>query len=81
MSDLLRVEHLSVRFPIKSGTVWSKTVGYLSAVDDVSFTIARGETLGLVGESGSGKTSLGLAVLRGTDVDQPRNLAKSVTVE
>ena len=65
MSELLAVEHLSVRFPIKSGTIWSKTVGHLTAVDDVSFTISRGETLGLVGESGSGKTSLGLAVLRG----------------
>ncbi|MBN9306516.1 MAG: peptide ABC transporter ATP-binding protein [Devosia sp. 67-54] len=65
MSDLLTVEHLSVRFPIRSGAVWSKVVGHVTAVDDVSFTIAHGETLGLVGESGSGKTSLGQAVLRG----------------
>jgi peptide/nickel transport system ATP-binding protein len=67
VSDLLTVEHLSVKFPIRIGTIWPKTVGYVSAVDDVSFSIARGETLGLVGESGSGKTSLGLAVLRGTE--------------
>ncbi len=67
MSDLLTVEHLSVRFPIKAGTIWSRTVGHLVAVDDVSFSISRGETLGLVGESGSGKTSLGLAVLRGNE--------------
>jgi peptide/nickel transport system ATP-binding protein len=67
MTDLLSVEHLSVKFPIRAGTIWPKTVGHVSAVDDVSFTIARGETLGLVSESGSGKTSLGLAVLRGTE--------------
>jgi len=65
VTELLTVEHLSVRFPIKAGTIWSKTVGHVTAVDDVSFSIARGETLGLVGESGSGKTSLGLSVLRG----------------
>ncbi len=64
---LLKVEHLSVRFPIKTRGIWSKTVGWVGAVDDVSFEIARGETLGLVGESGSGKTSLGLAVLRGRE--------------
>ena len=67
MSDLLTVDHLSVKFPIRAGTIWPKIVGHITAVDDVSFTIARGETLGLVGESGSGKTSLGLAVLRGTE--------------
>jgi peptide/nickel transport system ATP-binding protein len=66
-APLLRVEHLSVRFPIRTRGIWSKTVGWVSAVDDVSFEIGRGETLGLVGESGSGKTSLGLAVLRGRE--------------
>jgi len=64
---LLKVEHLSVRFPIKTRGLFSKTIGHVSAVDDVSFEVARGETLGLVGESGSGKTSLGLAVLRGRE--------------
>ena len=67
MSALLTVDHLSVRFPIRTGTIWSKIVGHVQAVDDVSFTIQRGETLGVVGESGSGKTSLGLAVLRGIE--------------
>jgi peptide/nickel transport system ATP-binding protein len=66
-APLLKVEHLSVRFPIKTRGIFSKTVGWVSAVDDVSFEIARGETLGLVGESGSGKTSLGIAVLRGRE--------------
>jgi ABC-type microcin C transport system duplicated ATPase subunit YejF len=67
VTELLTVEHLSVRFPIKAGTIWSKTVGHVTAVDDVSFSIARGETLGLVGESGSGKTTFGLSVLRGVE--------------
>jgi len=62
---LLTVDDLSVRFTKRSGGLFSRTLGTVSAVDGVSFSIARGETLGLVGESGSGKTSLGLAVLRG----------------
>jgi peptide/nickel transport system ATP-binding protein len=66
MSDLLKVTNLSVHFPVRTRGVWRKTVGRLVAVDNVSFSIARGETLGLVGESGSGKTTLGLAILRGT---------------
>ena len=64
MQPLLKTEHLSVRFAKRSGGFWSKPSGFVSAVDDVSLTIARGETLGLVGESGSGKTTLGLAILR-----------------
>jgi peptide/nickel transport system ATP-binding protein len=66
MRDLLTVTNLSVHFPVRSRGVWRRTVGRVVAVDNVSFTIARGETLGLVGESGSGKTTLGLAILRGT---------------
>ena len=63
MSDeaLLDVENLGVRFEIKRG--WGKK-SYLYAVDDVSFRIKRGETLGIVGESGSGKTTAALAVAR-----------------
>ncbi len=61
--DLLVVSHLKTYFPIRKG-IFSKTVGYVKAVDDVSFTIRRGETLGLVGESGCGKTTLGRSVLR-----------------
>jgi peptide/nickel transport system ATP-binding protein len=67
MPPLLTVEHLSVRFERRSGSLWQKTVGHVSAVDDVSLTIAPGETLGLVGESGSGKTTLGLAILRAVE--------------
>jgi len=60
---LLNVENLKVHFPIRKG-LFSKTVGYVYAVDGVSFDLSRGETIGLVGESGCGKTTTGLAVLR-----------------
>lgn len=60
---LLNVENLRVHFPIRKG-LFSKTVGYVYAVDGVSFDLSRGETIGLVGESGCGKTTTGLAVLR-----------------
>lgn len=64
MSDvLLEVNGLKKYFPIKTG-IFSKTVGHVKAVDDVSFSIKRGETLGLVGESGCGKTTVGRAILR-----------------
>jgi oligopeptide transport system ATP-binding protein len=61
---LLDVRDLSVHFPIKRGLILQKEVGAVRAVDRVSFTIARGEALGLVGESGSGKTTTGRAILR-----------------
>jgi peptide/nickel transport system ATP-binding protein len=53
-----------MHFPIKKGFFASKTVGYIKAVDDVSFYIREGETLGLVGESGCGKTTTGRLILR-----------------
>ena len=61
---LLRVEDLKVHFPLTRGVLLRRTVGVVKAVDGVSFTVKRGETLGLVGESGCGKTTTSLAVLR-----------------
>ena len=58
---LLDVQNLKVHFPIKKG-LFSKTVGHVYAVDGVSLTLRKGETLGLVGESGCGKTTAGLAI-------------------
>jgi peptide/nickel transport system ATP-binding protein len=61
---LLSTENLRVWFPIKSGVLLDRHLGDVKAVDDVSLTIERGETLGLVGESGCGKSTFGRAVLR-----------------
>src|SRR6059036_766619 len=61
---LVELENLKVYFPIKSGLVLDRHVGDIRAVDDVSLTIRRWETLGLVGESGCGKSTVGRAILR-----------------
>ena len=62
--NLVEVENLKVWFPIKSGIVLDRHIGDIKAVDDVSFEIRRGETLGLVGESGCGKSTVGRTLLR-----------------
>lgn len=60
---LLEVKQLKKYFPVKAG-VFKKTVGYVKAVDEISFYIKEGETLGLVGESGCGKSTTGATILR-----------------
>jgi oligopeptide transport system ATP-binding protein len=60
---LLRVENLKMYFPIRRG-VFQTHVGNIKAVDDVSFSVFKGETMGLVGESGCGKTTTGRAIIR-----------------
>src|SRR5580692_9267966 len=59
---ILEVEDLNVRFPVFGG-VFLRRTGEVRAVDGVSFTLGRGETLGLVGESGCGKTTVGRAIV------------------
>ena len=67
---LIEVRGLRKYYPIKGGFLFNRTVGQIRAVDDISFRIYRGETLGLVGESGSGKTTVGRTLLR---LDEPTN--------
>jgi len=62
--EVLQVSDLKVHFPIMSGVVFKREIATVKAVDGISFTLNRGETLGLVGESGCGKSTTGLAVLR-----------------
>ena len=69
---VLTVQDLKVHFPVTTGIIAKRVVGTVKAVDGVSFTVRRGETLGLVGESGCGKSTTGLAVLRMLDITSGR---------
>ena len=60
---LVRVKGLKKYFPIKRGIIFERTIGLVEAVNDLTFEIYRGETLGLVGESGCGKTTAGRTIL------------------
>src|SRR4030067_2019725 len=63
MDNLIEVKNLVKYFPVRGG-ILQRTVAQVKAVDDVSFVIWRGETLGLVGESGCGKTTVGRLILK-----------------
>ena len=64
---VLRVEHLKKYFPIATD-FFGRPTAYLRAVDDISFTLERGKTIGIVGESGCGKTTLGRTILKLYDI-------------
>ncbi len=83
---ILKVENLSVSFPTKKN-IFGKTLAEYKAVDDVSFTVNKNETVGLVGESGCGKTTLGRAILNlikpitGNIYFKEKNIAKATDAE
>src|SRR5919198_3121581 len=61
---ILRADHLKKHFAVTKGLLVMKVIGWVKAVDDISFTIRQGETLALVGESGCGKTTTAKLILR-----------------
>jgi oligopeptide transport system ATP-binding protein len=61
---LLEVKNLKMHFPVTSGIIFQRAVAHIKAVDDITFQVRRGETLGLVGESGCGKTTTGRCILQ-----------------
>jgi len=69
LSPLIQIEGLKTYYPIKKG-IFSRTVGHVKAVDDISLNIYEGETLGLIGESGCGKSTIGRSIVR---LENPSN--------
>ena len=72
MTPIIEARHLTKHFPVRRG-LFSKTIGHVSAVDDISFVIEPGRTLGVVGESGCGKTTTAKLVLRLEDPTRRRD--------
>ena len=66
-APILTVENLKMHFPVTKG-ILNRPVGYVKAVDGVSFTVKQGETLGIVGESGSGKSTIGNCIMRNFEI-------------
>ena len=69
-APLLEAQHLKIYFPIKSGLIIDRKIGQVHAVDDVSFVLREGETLGIVGESGCGKSTLIRGLVRLVDATE-----------
>jgi len=63
-NSILTVKNLKKYFPITKGLIFERESGYIKAIDDISFNVRKGETLGLVGETGSGKTTVGRTIIR-----------------
>jgi oligopeptide transport system ATP-binding protein len=78
---LLQVCHLTKSFPITKGLLLSRVVGRVQAVDDISFELSEGETLGVVGESGCGKSTTGRLIMRLLDPDDGQILFQGKYIE